>query len=975
MPIPQLSSSKSPRDWSKRQINQRSSFIPHKKRPNAPKTFNYKYRRPGSCRSNFKISPQLIKRLIPVGLILFLIATIFLLGAFAWYSRDLPDPNHLLDRSVAQSTKIYDRTGEHVLYEVHGDQKRTLLELDQIPDYVKWATIAAEDKDFYHHKGFSLWAIFRTAITNVLKGQTAGGSTLTQQFVKNAILSKEKTYSRKIKELILSYQIEKKFSKDEILKMYLNEIPYGSTAYGVESAAQTFLHKSTTELTLAEAATLAAMPQSPTYYFNNQDVLLGRRNHILNLMAKEDYITKDEAKQAQDEIMEIKTPRENIDAPHFVMYIKELLTKRYGERTIENGGFKVYTTLDFDKQKMAEEIIQQEMEKRGEQYNASNAAMVSLNPKTGEILTMVGSKDFFNEEIDGQVNVTLRPRQPGSSLKPFVYTLAFDNGYQPESILFDLETNFGSSGDGGNYIPHNYDTESHGPVSLRQALAGSLNIPAVKLLYLVGPEDVLDLLKDFGYSTLKSAEHYGLSLVLGGGEVKLLEHTAAYGVLSQEGLKYDTQAILKIVDDKDEILFEFKPEEAKSKRVLNKKTAQIINNVLSDNQARAYVFGLNSSLQLGDRPVAAKTGTTNDYRDAWTIGYTPSLVTGVWVGNNDNSEMKRGASGSVMAGPIWHNFMQQALEKQPIEKFSDMPDLPEIDKPMLNGQIGNEQIVKIDKISGKLATDFTPVSMIEEKTYFDVHSILYYVDKNDPLGPAPDKPEKDSQFEKWEETIRHWAEENNYNQEQPPTEYDDVHIPGSQPEIQIISPQANNTFNETIQCQATANAKQGTISRVEYYVDNQFIGASKSQPYYMLNTNAFNLSSGQHILKAVAYDQFDNSASQEVNFNYTNNSYNINQPTVFWFNPQANQTLNSTDFPINISASVSFNRPIYQIKFYYQTGDQTNLIGTLTNPESLSHLYLTWPEAPSTGNYQLYLEVVDNRQNTYVSPKINITLK
>ena len=448
MPIPKLVVRKPSHTYTAyvNRTGHRSSSIVKSRQPNT--------RRPTRRRLNW---PKIIK-FFGALLILFLMISVF---AFWWLSRDLPSPNKLLEREIAQSTKIYDRKGETILYEIHGDQKRTLVNLDQIPDHVKQATIAIEDKDFYNHGAFSLWAMFRTAVTNVLFHRRAGGSTLTQQFVKNALLTSEKTYTRKIKELILAYRIEKKFSKDEILQMYLNEIPYGSNAYGVEAASQRYFGKSISQVNLAEAAILAALPQAPTRYSPygpNRDTLIARQRYILDLMAEQGYISKEEAAEAKDFPLQFKPLQENgnIIAPHFVMEIKGQLAEKYGEKMLEQGGLKIYSTIDLEKQKIAEEAVMTQAEKNVKNFGANNAALFSIDAKTGDILAMVGSRDYFNDDIDGQVNLTLRPRQPGSSFKPVVYATAFMKGYTPRTVLFDVVTNFSLDPD-KPYEPHNYN--------------------------------------------------------------------------------------------------------------------------------------------------------------------------------------------------------------------------------------------------------------------------------------------------------------------------------------------------------------------------------------------------------------------------------------------------------------------------------------------------------------------------------------
>ena len=693
-----------------------------------------------------------LKRLIAIGLILLALLVLTGFIVVAWLGRDLPNPNQLITREIAQSTRIYDRSGQHVLYEVHGDEKRTLVSLEEIPDYVEKATIAIEDKNFYEHGGFSIWAIARTMVTNVLYNRSAGGSTLTQQFVKNAVLTNEKSITRKIKELILAQKLEKRFSKDEILQMYLNEIPYGSNAYGVQAASQKYFNKNVGDLTIAEAAVLAALPQSPSRYSPygpNKDLLLGRKDYILGLMREQGYISESEEDQAKAQEIIFTNPETAIFAPHFVMYVKSLLSDKYGEKTLEQGGLKIITTLDYDKQKIADEVVAEITENYQEKYNANNAALVSLDPKNGQVLAMVGSRDFFNEEISGQVNVVTSPRQPGSSIKPIVYATLFEKGgYNPNTIVFDTVTDF------SNYSPKNYNLKEYGPVSLRQALAGSLNISAVKVLYLAGLKSTIALAESLGYQNL--SEGVGLSLVLGGAEVRLLDHANAFSALARDGEVSTPSVILKVEDKEGNILEEWKPNK---RNILTSETARMVTSILIDNNARSFVFGSKNNLTLSDREVAAKTGTTTEFRDGWTIGYTPSLVTGVWVGNTDNTKMNTGADGSVIAAPIWQKFMTRALEGTPKEVFKQ-PKIKKTGKDILDGERPVIGELYLDSRTKMPASPNTPEEFLEIKELSDNHSILFYLDKDDPLGPAPENPEKDPQFVKWEEGIKKWAEKN-----------------------------------------------------------------------------------------------------------------------------------------------------------------------------------------------------------------------
>ncbi|MDD4271240.1 MAG: PBP1A family penicillin-binding protein [Patescibacteria group bacterium] len=896
---------------------------------------------------------------------------IFGYGGFLWLTHDLPDPNRLIERQVPESTKIYDRTGQTILYEIHGDQKRTMISLKDVPENLKNATISIEDKDFYKHGGFSLWAIFRTIITDIFFGKTAGGSTLTQQFVKNAVLTNEKTFTRKIKEIILAYRLEKKFSKDEILQMYFNEIPYGSTAYGVEAASQKYFGKSARDLNLAESAILAAIPQAPSRYSPygpNKDTLLARQKYILDLMAKYGYITKDQAAEAKNTPLTFKAPSDNMMAPHFVMYIKELLADKYGEKTIEQGGLKIYTTLDLYKQKIAEEVISEKAPGNEKKYGATNAALISIDPKNGQVLAMVGSRDYFNDDIDGQVNVALQSRQPGSSFKPIVYTASFIKGYTPQTVLYDVVTNF-STDPAKPYEPHNYDSKEHGPVTIKQALAGSLNIPAVKAIYLTGIDNVISLAQNLGYTTLNDKNRFGLSLVLGGGEVKLLEHTNAFSAFAREGVKHPVAVILKVEDKDGKVLEEFKNLDEK---VLEPDIARQTNSILSDNSARAYIFGANNSLTLGSRPVAAKTGTTNDYRDAWTIGYTPSLVTGVWVGNNDNTEMKRGADGSIVAAPIWHDYMNKVLGNTPIEYFN-APENKPAGKPILDGVTDPETTVKIDKFSGLLANEFTPASAIIEKQFKQAHCILYYINKDDPRGPAPANPKSDPQFNLWENAVLAWAKKQGIINSPAPTEYDNIHRPELNPVISIDSPKNNQTItSQLLNAQISASASRG-ISRAEYYIDGYLFGAAASYPF-SLNKSISALINGSHELTARVCDDIDNCAEQKIRFNLVNNSRpRTSKINVTLIQPAEGANIIKYDFPLSLKAEVTNQDQVAGVIFYLKdaSGNAQKIIQSQVINE-IAEAQIT--NALTPGSYKLYAEAHGWQGQTALSEEVSITI-
>ncbi|MFC1787607.1 penicillin-binding protein [Patescibacteria group bacterium] len=920
---------------------------------------------PVSRKRRLKKTKHLSKNLFLLFILLGVLGSLFTLGVFAFVSRDLPDPNTLTERTIRQTTKIYDRTNEELLYEIFGEENRTLVKIQEgyckdddqietdekgIPIFAIQATMAAEDRKFCSHSGFDFKGFARAVLAN-LRGRRVGGSTLTQQLVKNAILSNEKTITRKIKELILSLELERRYSKDEIVQIYFNEIPYGSTYYGIQAASLNYFGKTVDQLSLPEAATLAALPQAPTRYVNNPDQLKDRRNWIIDSMADLDFITRSEAETAKNSDSPIDVQITNIKAPHFVLHVKEMLEEKYGQRQVEEGGLKVTTSIDYELQKIAEEEVVKGVDERSEQYEFTNAALVAINPKDGHVLSMVGSKDYFDDEIDGQVNVTTRLRQPGSSFKPIVYTKAFEMGYTPNTVLWDVKTDFSTVT--GTYSPNNYDLEERGPVRVRKALQGSLNIPAVKMVYLVGVENTLDFADDLGYTSFEDRSNFGLSVVLGGGEVKLLEHTNAYATFANQGIRHDPVIILKVEDAQGEILEEWK--ESDGKEILDENIANMITDVLSDNNARAYAFGLNSYLQLGARPVAAKTGTTNDYHDAWTMGYTPSLAAGVWAGNNDNTEMARGAGGSAIAAPIWNGFMKRALENKSIESFP-VPEIKTTGKHMLDGLLNTATVV-VDKISGKKATEFTPPALKVEKTFAEYHNILHYVDRADILGEAPLEDSTDRYYQSWEKGVEDWItnkeEETGISIEQssPPTEEDDVHVPENFPSIRFISPREDTELTERdLEVEIAAESKRG-ITRVEFYLDGFFLGSDDTPPHRLKTVIPSTISRGYHTLKAVAYDDVENSASDTRGVKITTES---SKQSFELIDPKNGQTIERTEDDFTVVVSLENPERFSLVSVYSQPigpGERT-LIEQVASPQS-PFLTFTWPLPVETGDWVL----------------------
>jgi len=640
-----------------------------------------------------------------VSLFLFLVFFAGLL--FFYYAKDLPRPEKFTERQFPQSTKIYDRTGQVLLYEIYGEEKRTLVSLEEIPEYLKEAVIAAEDANFYHHFGVDLKGIARAILADLkLREPAYGGSTIPQQLIRSAFLSTEKTAERKIREVVLALELNRRYSKNQILEWYLNQVPFGQNAYGVEAASQVYFEKNVSHLSLAEAATLAAILRAPyrlsPYDQDGKEELIARKNYILGRMVAEDYLSSEEAEMAKKEELKFAERRIEIKAPYFTLWVKAELEAKYGKEFLSEKGLKVYTSLDWELQKIAEEVTGEGIA-RNKIYNAHNAGLVAIRPKTGEVLSLtVGLGDYYalpypegcnpgkDCAFDPQFNVAIGTkespgRQPGSAFKPFIYATAFKKGYDDKTQVLDAFTNFGFWGD-KEYTPQNYDEKFRGWVSLRQGLAQSLNVPSIKVLYLIGSEtkienlainnfldqekilsqglkESLDTAREMGITTLnKDLSSYGPALVLGGGEVNLLEMTSAFGVFANDGLKVQPIAILKIEDSAGNIIYE---NEKEPKRALESEVAKLITDILSDNETRTPMFGPRSHLYFENYKVAAKTGTTDNFRDCWTIGYTPEISVGVWVGNNNNAPMIKKQPAATVAGPIFHNFLEKALPSLP----------------------------------------------------------------------------------------------------------------------------------------------------------------------------------------------------------------------------------------------------------------------------------------------------------------------
>ena len=895
---------------------------------------------------------------------------------FIYYSRQLPDPNRLLGRDVPESTKIYARD-ETLLYEVHGEFKRTLVNLEDINENLRNATLVAEDRNFYKHAGISITGLGRAVIVDIIhREKRQGGSTITQQFVKNAMLSRDKSFLRKLKEIILSIEVEARFSKDDIFKMYLNEIPYGRNAYGIEAASQTYFEKNARDLTLAQSAYLAALPQAPSYYNPtgpNFDALEARQKYILSQMKELDYITEDEYQKALEEEVVFSQIKNSIKAPHFVQYIQEQLAEKYGEQTLQEGGLKVYTTLDIKLQEIAEKAVAD-----GAAKNTSgggyNAALVAMDPKTGQILAMVGSKDYFGENypkncnpktclFSPNVNIATTLQQPGSSFKPYAYVTAFgrDHKYAPGSMLVDVKTDFG-----GGYSPNNFNLSQNGPVPVRRALAGSLNIPAVKILDLVGTENVLSTARKMGIDA--EFKDCGLSLVLGGCDLTLLDHTAAYSVLANRGEKNEKTSILKVVSQEGKTLEEFKENK---QRVLDEQAVYLLTNIMSDNSARAWVFGSNSALQLGDRPVAAKTGTTQDFRDGWTMGYTPSLVAGVWTGNNNNTSMRRDAVQT--AGPIWNQFMKEALKDTPKENFERPSGIQE---------------VTVDSVSGKLPSQYTPETKTELFADYsvpqdrdDLHVPMraseqppgnFFVGDNE-NADSDNNSDSDSSDESrprttvcknlhserrdrpnWERPVLAWAAATPGYCRPDGSEFEN---PEQDQNIEITSPSDGSTIVET-PVTVSASVKGDNVSEVEFFVDGDSVGSADEAPYRVrLNSTYPN---GKHTISARVTYSDGTTSSDSVSVEYAIGEENLDLTV----------SGGGNDFPLEMSAesSVRFG----SVSFFAQSGGSAIRLGNGSlSSGGGNYIYsFTWDEQPASGSYNIYA-----RTNSGVtSNRISITV-
>lgn len=935
--------------------------------------------------TNGEINPPhhrgIIKRKKPIRkLIIYAVFAVFIVcfGYAGYIFSGIPDPSKLGEQRGAESTKIFDRTGTVVLYEF-GEIRRTYKPLDEISPYLRNATIAIEDKDFYKHGGISLRGIFRALWADLRGKSLQGGSTITQQVVKQTMLSPERTLTRKAREAILALEVDNKLSKDKILETYLNISPYGSNTSGIESAAQAFFGTSAKDLSLPQAALLASTPKAPTFYSpfgSNTEKLYARQKLVLDQMANQGYITKEEAEAAKQVKLTFRSKIDRIQAPHFVFYVREQLEKDFGATLVDAGGLKVITTLDAKMQRSAEDAIALQAPKNLK-YGAKNAALVAIDPKTGDIVSMVGSVDYFDTENDGNVNVAIRPRSPGSSFKPIVYAALFKKGFTTETMLADVPIDFGTTDKA--YKPLNFDKRFNGPVTARQALARSLNIPAVQALYLAGLNDTLSLARDMGFTSLTDPVRYGLSLALGGGEVRLVDSVSAFSVFATEGLRRPSRSILKIEDASGRSLYDSTKEQPVETRVLEAEVARQVVDIMSDNVARTPTFGAGSPLQMGARPVAAKTGTAQDFRDGWTVGFTPSLVAGVWVGNNDNSPIAKQQDGVVVAAPIWNNFMKTVLANTPIERFTK-PKTIETNESALKGQLPTKKYL-FDRPSGTILPEDCSVPLGKPTDFISFHSILYFIDKNNPLsnGPAAN-PQGDPMFSRWEAGVGAWRDK--YNKDHPddpkyyvdslPDASCDPSLLENQPKVTFVSPEDTEIFKSPLKLSVSIESPSD-IKKVEFFVNDQKIGEKTSEPWEVLYRFPANTTAGQFKLSARA-TSVDNKLGQGKKTIQINPGVDI--PKVSISLPWPGSTLTATDFPFRVTVNASSKTTITGVELFMSPLNQKNQISLgKTKINTGNNVFaINWNDLPAPGSYSLWAVAASQSGTKGQSSPITVTI-
>lgn len=874
-----------------------------------------------------KFSWQKIAR---IGLVSCLWLIIIFIGLVVYFSFHLPNPGEIAQFKPVGSTKILDRNGK-LLYDIHDEVKRTTIASADIPQAEKDAIVAIEDKNFYNHHGIAVRSILRSIYVDVLhRSSTQGASTITQQLARNAItnVGTKKTFLRKIREVIVALNFERVYSKDQILTLYLNQVAFGNNNYGIETASESYYGTSlqdqnpTTKQNdddkakaFAHLALLSSLPQSPSRfnpYGIHTDLLKDRRNITLRKMQEQGMLSEEMTKKAQGVAIDdgIVKKHDSIQAPHFVFYIKDQLIDLLGggdvgEQKLATGGYKITTTLDLDLQNAAEDIIAKDSTAIFKSTNASNAALVSIDATNGQILAMVGSVDFNNKTF-GSVNVTTANRQPGSSFKPLSYATLFKKTWSPGSTIFDLESTYDQSRP-GEIWPHNYSGGGRGPLRIRDALGQSLNISAIKSQALAGTPEVINTAKDLGITTLDQPDKYGLAMVLGAAEVKMTDMVGAYNVFANGGTLHPVQGILKVEDNNGQVIKEWKDD---PKKVLDEAIAYEITSILSDNDARTPTFGAHSALILPDRVVAAKTGTTSNYRDAWTIGFTPQIATAVWVGNNDNREMTHSGAGAMAAAPIWHDYMVKAHQKLPKMEFT-RPDAVKdcavakysnkrpIDatpaENVVHDICASWQVPKDDDDAAlavklykpdetKLATDETPPALVVTRTFMNIHS-------ERPSDPV------------WENPVKAWAEGAGIALGKIPTEKYDPAGANDTLSVSVKSPVDGATVSGKISLQGFAESKFG-VSLMTFFVDDTQIAQPNAPWIVPLDTST--LSDGNHTLKVVARDLQDQETSASSTFTVENTSKSLlisgvnavrsqdkTSVTIFWTtNVNADSTVN-----------------------------------------------------------------------------------
>lgn len=807
-----------------------------------------------------------------VVLSLIVVGFVSLIILFAYFSKDLPSPTKVVRRE-GYTSQIYDRNG-NIIYDLYDDAKRTPVAWNNIPETLKQATVAVEDKSFYTHSGIDLLTPFRIIKNFFYFGKITGGSTLTQQLTRNVLLTTERSLTRKIKEIILSVQIEAKYSKDEILLMYLNEAPYGGASWGVGTAVDQYFNKPVQDLDLAESAILAGFPQLPSVYSpfsKTPTAYIDRTAHVLKRMVEDGYISQEASDKALEEAKNYKFNTDNSQnlAPHFIYWIKDQLIEKYGENVIETGGLKITTTLDLDLQKQSQEIVSSEIDK-AESLGISNGASISIDPTNGQVLAMVGSRGYFSDKTDGAFNVVTQAlRQPGSSIKPVTYLAGIKKGMTAATLIMDTPVTFPGGAGQKDYNPQNYNGKFNGPMSLRDALGNSINTTAVKTLANVGVKNMLSLAYDMGISTLEPTDanlsRFGLAVTLGGAEVKMSELSSAYCAFANGGERKDLVGILKVEDGNGRVLEEYK--DTKGKSVMTPQEAFIISNILSDNSARQLTFGAVNGLQVSGYQVAAKTGTTNDKKDNWAIGWTPNFLTTVWVGNNDNTPMGKVASGVSGATPIWKKIMAYELPKRNKQDFP----IP-------------EKIVslQVDTISGYLAHDNFPskqeyfIDGTQQVTNDTIHMNLKVCKGVSGLATPEDvsnnnfdskeffsfkesDPISTDSKNRWQEGIDKWISEQTDNSKYfPPSDYCRG---GGLVVLHIDYPadQSNNVSKEfNVKVTASSTKK---ITEVKMWVDGVERKIWTEKPYEITIND---LSDGPHTLKFKATDKDGNSQEREA---------------------------------------------------------------------------------------------------------------